>query len=250
MSGASLRWPLKPYQLSDDIEAFIHVVTFCSLRFHWHSKTAIPLCDHNDDGTVPDEKELYGINGGNMELGSYMATYYDACDPGHLNGIGIDTGGEWKTELAKSGTFAWGFLEGLAPQPLIFLVADLCELLQAHYGKLDFVELHNKYSGRRRIARIPRPRTETNLHHLPALDGPDGVMRQARECTDPTTDVPTPACKNNALDCHSRIKVIFEEAIDTFKLPDASFKDKTPDQFLGLRAFRGAVPGGPSVFRP
>lgn len=250
MSGASLRWPLKPYQLSDDIEAFVHVVTFCCLRFHWHCSTAIPLCNHANNGTVPDEEELYDINGANTELGSHVATYYDACSPGHLNGIGIDTGGRQKTELARAGTFAWEFLLGSTSQPLIKLVEELSNLLQMHYGGLDFVEMYNEYSGCRRIARIPRPRTETNLHHLPALDGPDGVMRQAGECTDPTADVPTPACRNKLLDSHSRIMAIFEEAIDAFRVPDASFKDKTPDQFLGLREFRGAAPKDPSGSRP
>ena len=39
MSALSLRYPYKPNTLADDLESFIHVVTYLGLRFHRHSNT-------------------------------------------------------------------------------------------------------------------------------------------------------------------------------------------------------------------
>ena len=253
MSGASLRWPLKPYQLSDDIEAFVHVITFFCLRYHWHDMSSPDLrmlYTNIHDGSLPSERQLIGINGENKDLGSYVAIYYDARSGKGFNGIDIDTGGKKKTAYAKSGTFNWDFWEGLTCGPLIKLVKELSTLLQAQYKELNLLAMDAEFSGRKEFASRP---CIANPHAgaLPVPeDGPSGVIQRELEGTAPTTDVSVSACKNGALDFHSRIKEIFEEAIDAFKVPEADFKDKTPDQFLGLREFYDAAPRGPSGSRP
>ncbi|KAI0693118.1 hypothetical protein BC835DRAFT_1092027 [Cytidiella melzeri] len=40
MSATSLKYPFKPSKLADDLEGFIHVITYCGLQCHCHSMTA------------------------------------------------------------------------------------------------------------------------------------------------------------------------------------------------------------------
>lgn len=107
MSGVSLKYPLKPYQLYDDLEAFIHVVTFCCLRFQWHSLTPLPLNDFRDPSKVLSDDQLVFFNSHNSTLGKYVARYYDECD--RLAGDSIDRGGEKKVDSALSGELGWTF---------------------------------------------------------------------------------------------------------------------------------------------
>ncbi|KAI0086349.1 hypothetical protein BDY19DRAFT_995954 [Irpex rosettiformis] len=71
MSAVSLLYPGKPLELSDDLEAFIHAITFCCLRFHWHD-----FSDTSIEGAASDQ-QLKSINSENLKLRSYVSNYYN-----------------------------------------------------------------------------------------------------------------------------------------------------------------------------
>lgn len=45
MSAPLLKFPLKPHQVSDEMESFIYVIYFSTLRFHYHEMTQDPNPD-------------------------------------------------------------------------------------------------------------------------------------------------------------------------------------------------------------
>ena len=246
MSGVSLKYPLKPYQLYDDLEAFIHVVTFCCLRFQWHSLTPLPLNDFRGSSKVLSDDQLVSFNSQNSSLGKYVAQYYDECD--RLVGDSIDRGGKHKVNYARSGTFDWEFT--FASEPLKFLVQRLCQLLQSHYNQLD-LEAMKRYSSMSvtdNANPLPPARDSDrllyNLGDLSSLDTLDtDVQGRGAQVAEASNQRPQ---NGETLNSHSAIVSIFASALkqvsDTSEFP----MDKAPDQFRELREYYGNAPRGPS----
>ena len=240
MSGVSLRYPLKPYRLSDDLEAFFHVITFNSLRFHLHTSTHKRLRQLIKDGKVVEDAVLRDLNGKNKSLSKYVSVYYDDYEAGSLDGSGVDSGGEFKTGYAKSGHLMWNFIN--PSEPLEALVQDLCMMLKTHYETIDFDALEEHYTPSGGGIIMTLSTIEEDISR--ASNG--NVEEGGALSTDPFTSNPNPG---NDLNSHVRIMSIFKSAITGFRNVRAQgleLKDKTPDQFLELREWHDNPPKGPS----
>ena len=246
MSGVSLKYPLKPYQLYDDLEAFIHVLTFSCLRFQWHSLTPHPLNDFRGSSKVVSDDQLVSFNSQNSSLGKYVAQYYDECD--RLVGDSIDRGGKYKVNSALSGYLYWNLTS--ASDPLKLLIKRLCQLLQSHYTQLD-LEAMKAYSGIKvpdNTTPLPPARKLRHVSYdLEAL-GPLGLLGadiQVRSAQ--VTEVPNRRPQNGeTLNTHSAIVSIFASALLQVSRISAFPMDKAPDQFRELREYYGNAPRGPS----
>ena len=80
MSGVSLKYPLKPYRLSDDLEAFIHVTTFSCLRFHWHDMSHLPLQESYKPGEKLSDAELRNFNNDNNNYNNRTVPHTNTPD--------------------------------------------------------------------------------------------------------------------------------------------------------------------------
>lgn len=247
MSGVSLKYPLKPYQLSDDLEAFIHVVTLCCLRFHWHDMTHRRLLESYTHEQKLSDAVLRDINGQNGTLSKHVSLYYDDCDAGGLNGDGIHSGGQQKMTYAKNGLFGWKLT--FARKPSKFFVESLCDLLTMHYETINFQKLEKHYSP---FAGVGTGTLSTIEEAFAFEDNDsDGGTEADSATSDPFTKKPNPG---KDLNTHSRIMSIFETARDSFRNIKAKglrpkVSDKSPDQFLGLAEVNVDLPKGPSGSR-
>ena len=247
MSGVSLKYPLKPYQLYDDLEAFIHVVTFCCLRFQWHSLTPLPLNDFRgpSTGRVLTDAQLVSFNSQNSALGEYVALYYDKCY--RLAGDSIDRGGQRKVDSALSGKLDWKFT--FASKPLQLLVKRLCQLLQSHYTQLD-LEAMETYSAINvsdtNTAPLPTEsdRASYDIEALFPSDLSDADI-QGRDAE--VAEAPNRRSQNGkTLNTHSAIASMFASALSQVYHTSNFPMDKAPDQFRELREYYGNAPRGPS----
>ena len=198
MSGVSLQYPLKPYRLSDDLEAFIHVITFCFLRFHLHNKTEICLYKIHKTGKVPEDAELRKINRYNTLLSRYVANYYDEYNPGHpYSRSTLDWGGTYKTDFARSGHLFWNLTD--VSGPLASLVRGLRMLLQAHYETIDFDVLEERYTSPGEGINTTRSTIKEDISRTPNGNAEEGSAL----LTDPFITNTNPG---NDLSSHSCIK--------------------------------------------
>ncbi|CAL1700360.1 unnamed protein product [Somion occarium] len=66
ISALRLQYPMKFYELADDVESFVHVINWCALRYHQHSLLGMPkslsayVNDMFFDCTASPEGLLYG----------------------------------------------------------------------------------------------------------------------------------------------------------------------------------------------
>ncbi|EKM56600.1 uncharacterized protein PHACADRAFT_207804 [Phanerochaete carnosa HHB-10118-sp] len=127
-SALALRYPRKPPELADDLESFIHVITFLAYRFHDHELSSEPLEDTEDAQIT--------ANANNPELMGLVSVFFYAQK---RVGNGFYKGGGLKYHM---------ILSGLPPVPFkplkngkrslveTFLLKAY-QLLQEHYWSLD-----------------------------------------------------------------------------------------------------------------
>jgi hypothetical protein len=238
MSALSLRYPLKPYELADDLEAFVHVLIHCCLRFHQHDRS------HNGLDPSLDRKQLTEKNGNNNRLGEYVATYfYQSWDCGQ----GISSGGEQKMLYINLGSPEF-ILDASVSRVLVHLVAELYQLLQRHYASIDFNKLE-KYSPQKinpSSTSQTRPiLSRKTLDHQPIFeidiieDQNSGNVSTPKhvECEESNME------RSNILNTHDHILRAFRDAAIAIRNSGRYLPlDKTVDQFLGLSEFTGGVP--------
>ncbi len=135
MSAVSLKYPLKPNDLADDLESFIYVITYCSLRFHRHNWTLLRP-------DTPDAK-LVQINATNADLRDHVNEYFHRSV---VTNRGLLRGGNDKMLCATAGKLDWNFISGYVSTALENLVARLYDILKEHYKRIDANAL-KKYSG-------------------------------------------------------------------------------------------------------
>lgn len=245
MSALSLQYPMKPIELSDDLEGFVHVLVHNVLRFHYHNLTVI----HSEN---PTQEELFRINGTAEVLANFVSQYFFTS---LTLPDGSTVGGEAKMSKIKSGDPGFHILA--TEDPLARLISDLFALLKEHYAAVDMASLASyilpEYAGPMRIkdapitARKPKPTNSTS--HAPS---PNVTVTNA------ATLIPTPAPTSTAassapvsfslnspawstLNDHGGISEIFERAFAA-NARRATALAKTPDQFLGLKAFDVTAP--------
>ncbi len=144
MSAASLQIPLKPHTLADDLESFIYVITFCSLRFHFHSMTHPEIT--NASLSPRSDTTLWGVNLANKRLCNHVNDYYHRHEPDLRSGFVV--GGDQKLTAAELGRPGWRFDTGahrVVSPALVNLVKGLYALLKKHYQQLDVLMLQEEY---------------------------------------------------------------------------------------------------------
>ncbi|KAI0690797.1 hypothetical protein BC835DRAFT_1521480 [Cytidiella melzeri] len=212
MSATSLKYPFKPSELADDLEGFIHVITYCGLQFHCHSMTAKeyrvgpPL---SNAGLI-ERNKLFSALSIRRKMGSPNFTFN---------------------------------IKRVSPI-LIKLVDELYQLLKTHYSSLNFKELEQfsadydqSSAAEFRPIKVASPPTRREL--IP----PASFAEKTR-----TTPISSPVPSRPALSTHAEIIQVFENAMDALEALEADHKsyprDKTQDQFLGLNALVEVGPKG------
>ncbi|KAJ3558956.1 hypothetical protein NM688_g624 [Phlebia brevispora] len=127
LSALLLKYPLKPNQLSDDLESFVHVVAWLALRFHEH--------EYTPEYASNLESDVITANEDNDELRDFKAYYFDwrGKKQGH------DIGGRHKMGQINSGRLDVQFTN--TRSPLAKLIKRLFLLLQQHYQAVNFAAL-------------------------------------------------------------------------------------------------------------
>ncbi|KAI0091424.1 hypothetical protein BDY19DRAFT_1046438 [Irpex rosettiformis] len=232
MSATSLQYPLKPNDLADDLESFIHVVTYLSFRFHYHNYTKLPF------GKPLSLPELMRRNGTNGRLAEHLHNHY--YQKWECKG-GVYSGGEHKKSSNSSGTPPLIFNSLRVSPTLITLVNELYGLLELHYSAIDFPALA-KYSS-------------------PAIDDeaasklPETVQIIPRGMSQPKKRLPAlslrpkPAPEPSApkiLDNHGYILQVFEDADTRINIDKMALNDSTQDQLYCLTQTTNQAPSGPT----
>ena len=107
MSALRQRFPKKPYDVSDDIESFVHVIIFCALRY-------FTLEQVND-----------------LDLADIYWRLFDVC---HECADGVLTGCPGKWDLMMGGPFPFSVKGEDNLQQVILNLVRLC---QSHYSSLN-----------------------------------------------------------------------------------------------------------------
>lgn len=231
MSALSLQFPRKPNSLSDDLESFIYVFTWCALRFHAH--------DQSGD-------QLWRLVG-NFFHESWL------CKGG------IEGGGAHKRVAAKSGDPGFTLSREHVSADLIAVLDGLYALLKEHYSSLDFAE-YEKYSAPRShpptLPVPPQPsvnQDQPRRRHRFKTDipvfGPSGVQARGPPGTFPpvvpTATLPPRGTLNSHQAMLELITPIASSIVHRSTNGDANMKpDKTKDQFEGLPELTGVMPKG------
>ncbi|KAI0690796.1 hypothetical protein BC835DRAFT_1417547 [Cytidiella melzeri] len=236
MSATSLKYPFKPSELADDLEGFIHVITYCGLQFHHHSLTA------KGYGVGPplSNAGLIQRNKSNSRLCQYVAALFDAS--WHCGG-GIYAGGEQKMVYAEMGSPKFTFNNKRVSPILITLFDELYQLLKTHYSSLNFKELE-QFSADDDPSSAMEPLPTGRTSPSPKMRKRDRNPRVSSAENTQTTAKSSLVPSRPALSTHDEIIRAFEKALDAFEALESQLRDKTQDQFLGLNALVEVGPKG------
>ena len=224
MSGALLRYPLKPPQVCDDLESFIHLIHFFIARYHYTTLT------DKKTWNLPSHSPGY-----NQELAKFVSDFfYYSFSAGDYS-----YGGNFKFSAYKDLTppFKVQWEDGT----LGWLLSRLHELCLLHYQSLDENAL-KKYSGREE--RVPRRTVDVMVFKedsepttLPATT--EDIFGNPR--TSLVSNGPNPRAGpdlDDPLASHDQILAAFESVLKGYLLQQWEKDDRTPvDQFLNLPEF-------------
>ncbi|CAL1712630.1 unnamed protein product [Somion occarium] len=216
LSALLLNYPKKPYELSDDLESFVHVINLQNLRFRHHDKS--PCKEDKSD------------------LSDHLFRVYQKTKVVE----GFHIGSEDKLTQMKSGVPPYTIT---VRSSMSTLVEGLMKMCQEHYAALDWDDLA-KYAVKKEAGPVdesdfipaislPIPKKITLIPTIPEVD-----EAQPQPAIEPPTKL---------LDTHEHIESVFAIA-----LGERSWKkmDKTPDQFIGLPYGAPAPPTGKGSYAP
>lgn len=154
MSGPLLVYPLKPHEVADDNESFIHVLEYCALRFHRHTMT-------NRDTWGDDE----GQGSNNPSLAIYVHTFFSESfmDRGYL------IGGRGKFQEYFYPQASWELLQYRDYWPFKDVLTQLHTLCHQHYLFLDRDALF-LYRPLIKLADLNRPKSPSGTVTWPSDD--------------------------------------------------------------------------------
>ncbi|TCD61937.1 hypothetical protein EIP91_007705 [Steccherinum ochraceum] len=143
MSALLLAYPRKPFELSDDMESFIHIIFWNILRFHTHTFTEKPL-----------------------NLSNFLSGTYEASET--VNGVLY--GPDAKLQAMKSGHMPWQVIASDRGNNLHKLVTELLTLCKTHYAAVDYEKLA-PYGEQKRtrtvVGRTPKALPALNRSRMP-----------------------------------------------------------------------------------
>ena len=200
-----LNFPLKPYELSDDIESFIHVLILFALRFHRHNLS-------------PD-----AIKG--------VLEEYDRCEVHN----GYWTGSFLKLTLIRGGMLSFALVNNDAFKELLSTLSHIC---QQHYASLDEAELQ-RYAVAGHEPEVPAQVANTT----PPEDDLDSLESEFAD-TAPSSTTPDPFLPPSKPNAHPHLKThdkFAREMLRCLRLPNWTPNDKGEDQFAAIDWLRGAA---------
>ncbi|KAJ3559565.1 hypothetical protein NM688_g266 [Phlebia brevispora] len=245
LSALLLQYPWKQHELSDDLESFVHVLTWLAARFHRHQFTPM-ACIWPCVG--PKAKiDAVDANKKNDGLAWFKYHFFDA---GHEEPGGYYGGGDQKLYCIKDGCLnKLRFVDTWGPLPQ--LLASLYKVLKEHYDATDLEALEG-YAHEVGQLQIP----ESQKLGFEASEEPVATRARALEPLEPTDSLlPVPedlfteltaispsrttkplesSNRGNSiriLDHHHAFMNIFSRIANTTEDVNA---DKTADQFEGL----------------
>lgn len=227
LSAPYLVYPRKPYTLSDDMEAFIHIITVLSLRFCCHQHSAQLNPDVPYDFTINVME-----NQGNTRLANIRANYLER----HVMERAVAVGGVMKLITLKSGSPGFLFREDNQHFAIQSLVRNAYKRLQPFYAAMVDEEWEAAYG----------------LSHPKKLQGPYLVQNRrgewvpSRHSVQVAGDGAAPGASTSGQSTsslhvldginHALLKEIFDSVPDEF----APASEKTIDQFIDLPTSDGA----------
>ena len=257
MSSLSLRYPRKPWELADDIESFIYIPVYMTLRFHRHAMTKPKKYP-----VGVSVQDLRKKNATNRTLATRVFSLFweeEDCEDGYVSGgttknLWIENG-KPPVELTNPSS------------PLAALLQRLYVLLHEHYKAVNYADLE-------RFKCRPQTSDDGSESELPlsseskTTSAPTPIDNFAREDIKRARDMvlgldsfgttasssrvlprmsavkqATVARKyERVLDSHQAVAQAFDEVMhENGVLRDFSkLNDKWIDQFDGLRTYVGA----------
>ncbi|KAJ3559199.1 hypothetical protein NM688_g481 [Phlebia brevispora] len=267
LSALLLQYPKKPTELADDLESFVHVITWLAFRFHEH-KTTIPICLNPDC----DVATVRAANGSNDALSAQKNEFFDAS----FEQDGYHLGPRAKYQQIKEGKPPCRLVDKTGP--LSRLLDRLYSLLRLHYEAIDPAELdmYDIYSTTSAPSRQYRshgvidfdlseysvmskaPVAPGYTQHLVAGSSQLSVPGSSRPSVPASSQPSTPGSSQSLasglrqssgrprsvrpLDNHAAIIAVFLEIVSGGVI---LYEDKTADQFLGLAQHHFTPPKGP-----
>ncbi|KAI0685724.1 hypothetical protein BC835DRAFT_1420965 [Cytidiella melzeri] len=220
MSAVALQYPFKPNELADDLESFIHVATYCSLRFHRHNLTNHAI------GSKLTRDQLIEQTRKNQRLSQRVwAHFYQSVD----RDGGVSTGGEDKLDRNLAGSPRFTCSDGHVSPILIELLRQLYRLLKMHYSTIDFDELE-QYRDRL----VP----STSQNTIDSYDVPTVLRSKSASVYTDLLNSRLP--DGGAVEEIAVFRKAAEQIIEAH-LQGKLVQDVTQDQFIGLAA-QGAIP--------
>ena len=217
MSGASLRYPLKPPQVCDDLESFVHVFNFSALRFHYTTLT---------------DENTWNIRMRSSEYNSRLATFVQDFFYKEYKLGKYSYGGDFKFSVYKDSDAPFRLQQ--EGSTFTWLLDRLHELCYLHYKSLNREALE-RYSGKKeRAPREPARFAVVEDKPTPLEAATTDIFPGVRASSTSASDVPTPS----PLSDHKTILATFELAITGHRRHRWPDNDRTPvDQFLNLPGF-------------
>ncbi|EKM60992.1 uncharacterized protein PHACADRAFT_204140 [Phanerochaete carnosa HHB-10118-sp] len=207
MSGPSLAYPLKPPEVSDDLESIVNLMYWNALRFHKRDLSDSKYWN-------ADAKEV----GYNDRLARFVWKFFLDDEKYQSTQGALWIGGETKFyryskpklpfRLAKKDMFK-------------LLLEDLHQLCYKHYRSLDEDELE-KY--------LPPAQTEEPSPE--ASPSPEAGPLMERQLIRVTRSPPPSELVSDPLANHAQLKVVLSSFVENRQ--GWSANDKTPDQFENL----------------
>lgn len=233
MSGALLKYPLKPHDLADDLESFVHVLCFVALCFQAHSLS--PRGQKNSE---------------NIALAQFMKSFFfEASVYGNFT-----IGGFRKMHNIQQGRP--DFILDNSQGPLATLITELYKILERHYIAFDWsawsagstMHMQNtpplQPPGAAQADGFRDPREKALLsievtHPRPALPRLPNICVAPGGPASETQGSSSTAAASLPLADHVAMKLVFRAVM---RMP-AYTNDKTPDQFNGLPDPDAITPG-------
>ena len=250
MSSASLRYPFKPNELADDLESFVHVITYYSLRFHHHDRTSKQLTEK-----VSPER-LFTINMENSTLSDHVCMFYDmSVSTCHQ---GVYTGGSGKCLSIREGRPLFSLDRNKTSSDLRTLISRLYQLLQKHHVMVDDAYLEEHFGPGEQPSSVldsptPMPKGDSEVLRMRRFSRrPLAAMKKTDNISSPSPSpvLQLPVTGGRALDTHEGILRIFGQICNDIIIQDREgqpqLPDKIQDQFYGLRRLVADSPKAPS----
>ncbi|GJE92649.1 hypothetical protein PsYK624_088040 [Phanerochaete sordida] len=212
-SALALRYPTKPAEVADDIESFIYIILYFSMRFHLHALSS----------AAPKGSSLEQQRASNAVNERLAVMFYDVFHAAERLPDGHSVGGTYKKLCIKT-TFVPIQLQQIdnKPTPLARFLEKAYALLHRHYKRVNHAALasfafkstvqHTEMDAERKAAEEKAEQGGENLRSMWGL-----LERRAVPTYAPSSRGSTPSSRASSsalrpLDTHAALLNLFDHA--------------------------------------